>query len=124
MRARAKQHKTGEMNRGESMYRAHLAMRKVVGEIAEFRFESIKLRLADNTYYTPDFDVQLADGTIEFHEVKGRTMLKRADGSKVEGAWSHEDAKLKIKVAAEMFPEFGFCIVFPSKQGGWTRVDY
>lgn len=51
--------KTGQMNKTESAYSQHLEMRKHAGEIAWYRFEGIKLRLADNTFYTPDFAVML-----------------------------------------------------------------
>lgn len=46
--------KTGQMNKTESAYCQHLEQRKRAGEIAWYRFEGIKLRLADNTFYTPD----------------------------------------------------------------------
>ncbi len=58
-------------------------------------FEAIKLRLAAKTHYTPDFAVLLADGSFELHEVKG--------------FW-REDARIKIKIAAEKFP-FAFVAV-------------
>lgn len=63
--------KTGQMNKTESAYCQHLEQRKRAGEIAWYRFEGIKLRLADNTFYTPDFAVMLATGEMELHEVKG-----------------------------------------------------
>ena len=47
--------KTGQMNKTESAYCQHLELRKRAGEIAWYRFEGIKLRLANNTFYTPDF---------------------------------------------------------------------
>ncbi|HHU8883863.1 TPA: DUF1064 domain-containing protein, partial [Escherichia coli] len=45
--------KTGQMNKTESAYCQHLELRKRAGEIVWYRFEGIKLRLADNTFYTP-----------------------------------------------------------------------
>jgi hypothetical protein len=57
-------------------------------------FEQIKLRLADKTYYTPDFWVLGDDDVLEFHETKG-------------GPWM-DDARVKIKVAAERYPQFRF----------------
>lgn len=63
--------KTGQMNKTESAYCQHLEQRKRAGEVAWYRFEGIKLRLADNTFYTPDFAVMLATGEMELHEVKG-----------------------------------------------------
>ncbi|EGX16832.1 gp8 domain protein [Escherichia coli STEC_S1191] len=52
------------MNKTESAYCQHLEQRKRAGEIAWYRFEGIKLRLADNTFYTPDFAVMLATGEM------------------------------------------------------------
>lgn len=63
--------KAGQMNKTETAYAQELELRKRYGEIAWFRFEGIKLRLADNTFYTPDFAVMLANGQLEMHEVKG-----------------------------------------------------
>ena len=78
--------KTGQMNKTESEYCQLLELRKRAGEIDWYRFEGIKLRLADNTFYTPDFAVMLSTGEMEMHEVKG--------------FWT-DDARVKIKVAAE-----------------------
>ena len=74
-----------------------------------YRFEAMKLRLADNTFYTPDFAVMTMDMHIEFHEVKG--------------FW-RDDAKVKIKVAAAQFPMFLFCAITKQAKkdgGGWEK---
>lgn len=84
------------MNKWESMYDEELVQRKFAGEIQWFGYEAIKLRLAKATMYTPDFTVVLADGSVEFHEVKG--------------FW-RDDARVKIKVAAEMFKWARFVVV-------------
>ena len=63
--------KTGEMNKTEGRYAEHLLKLKYAGEILWMKFEGVKLRLADNTFYTPDFAVMLANGQLEMHEVKG-----------------------------------------------------
>jgi hypothetical protein len=101
------------------MYAEQLIARKLSGEIIDFGFERIKFRLADLTYYTPDFDVQMADGTIELHEVKAAT----SKGVVLV----EDDAKVKIKVAAALFPQFGFVMVakLPKKAGGgWLVKNY
>lgn len=101
--------KTGQMNKTESAYCQHLEQRKRAGEIAWYRFEGIKLRLADNTFYTPDFAVMLATGEMELHEVKG--------------FWT-DDARVKTKVAADQYP---FRIIgvtkLPEKAGGGWKVE-
>jgi hypothetical protein len=94
----------GKMNRLETRYAEHLEVRKMCGEIAKWRFEPWKLRLAPKTYYDPDFEVVMLDGKIELHETKGH--------------WE-DDARVKIKVAATMFPEFAFVGVTWNKQAGW-----
>lgn len=98
--------KTGERNKTEASYEAVLTARQRAGEVAWYRFEGLKLRLADKTFYTPDFAVMLADGRMECHEVKGYWI---------------DDARAKIKIAAEMYP-FRFLAVRPKTRGeggGW-----
>ena len=102
------------MNKTEAAYAQELALRQHAGEIAWYGFEKIKLRLAKATYLTVDFFVLLASGAIQCHEVKGRT-----GGDKF---WAEEDARIKLKVAAEMFP-FRFVVVWPKKGGGWHTAD-
>lgn len=101
--------KTGQMNKTETAYAQSLELRRRYGEIAWFRFEGIKLRLADKTFYTPDFAVMLANGEMEMHEVKGY--------------WT-DDARVKTKVAAEQYP---FRVIgvtkLPAKAGGGWKVE-
>ena len=101
----------GTMNRTEARYAANLDARRIAGEVVWYEFEGVKLRLADKTFYSPDFAVMLADGSIEIHEVKGH--------------WQ-DDARVKIKVAARMYP-FRFIAVkaLPkSKGGGWETEEF
>ena len=108
--ARARPRQPGTMNSTEAAYAGHLEIRRQAGEIALWRFESFKLRLAKSTYYSPDFEVVLSDGLIELHEVKG--------------FW-RDDARVKIKVAAETFQEFRFLAVrkLPKKAGGGWKFE-
>lgn len=101
--------KAGAMNQTETRYAAHLEARRQAGEVAWFKFEGVKLRLADNTFLTPDFAVMLAGGEIEMHEVKGH--------------WE-DDARAKTKIAADMYP-FRFIAIQakPKKAGGGWAVE-
>lgn len=111
----------------EAAYAGELEERLRTGEIERYRFEPMKFRLADLAFYTPDFEVQLPDGTIEFHEVKPGYRQKLKDGTRREAPFCFEDAKLKIRIAAAQFDEFGFLIfliVFPPKGAGWGRVEF
>lgn len=103
--------KVGAMNKTESAYESLLEQRKNAGEVAWFKFEGLKFRLADNTFYTPDFAVMLSDGRLQAHEVKGH--------------WQ-DDARAKIKIAADMYP-IEFIAVKPKAKkdgGGWEREEF
>lgn len=103
--------KTGTMNKTEAAYAATLDARRHAGEVAWFKFEGIKLRLADNTFYTPDFSVMLADGALELHEVKGH--------------WA-DDARAKIKIAADLYPMRFIAVRVKTKKegGGWNIEEF
>lgn len=101
--------KAGERNKTEAAYEQQLKLLQHAGEIIWFKFEGIKFKLADNTYYTPDFAVMLKTGEIEIHEVKGSKFIFM------------DDAKVKIKVAAETYP-FIFKVIYPLKGGHWEVV--
>ena len=106
--------KQGVMNKTEAVYAQRLDLLQKAGEILWHRFESIKFRLADNTFYTPDFAVLRADGVMEIHEVKGSMAIFQ------------DDAKVKVKVCAEAFP-FRFLVAVPRKKnqgGGWDITEY
>jgi hypothetical protein len=103
--------KTGDMNKTEEAYSRTLTYRMFGGDVAWWKFEAVKLRLADNTFYTPDFAVMLTDGLMEMHEVKG--------------FWQ-DDARVKIKVAASLYP-FKFVAVKPKAKkhgGGWEIENF
>lgn len=105
------------MNKGEARYAQYLDLQIRAGEVKRYWFEGITLRLADRTRFTVDFLVQLADDSLECRDVKG--------GKKKKGKplfWCEEDAKIKIKVAAEMFRGvFVFKIVYPVGRGEWEE---
>lgn len=104
-KARAQTQLRGKMNQTEARYaREYLAPQRVAGFVRRWDFEPEKLRLADATYYAPDFRVILDDGTVEFHEVKG--------------GFTREDAWIKLKIAAELHPYVFRLAVY--KKGLWT----
>jgi hypothetical protein len=93
------------MNGTEKRYAQRLEHRRLTGDIAGYWFEAIKFRLADKTWYSPDFLVMLADGRLELHEVKG---------------WMEEDANVKLKVTAETYWLFPVVLVREKPQNVWT----
>lgn len=95
------------MNKTEKARAIELEAMKRTGKIAGWWFEKVTLKLADDTRYTPDFMIQENDGSIRFEETKG--------------FW-REDAKVKTKVAASLFP---FPIRSLSKTStGWAITDF
>lgn len=97
----------GDMNQTEARYDALLWERRARGEVVWHKFEGMTFKLADDTRYTPDFPLMLASGEIEIHEVKG--------------FW-REDGRIKIKVAASLFP-FQF-IAVQWKGGRWVEERF
>ena len=90
-------------NKTEAAFADLLTLRIRAGEIQWWRFEAVKLRLADTTFYTPDFMALENDGSVTFYEVKG--------------FW-RDDARVKFKVAAALYPCFRFVAV-TRKKGQW-----
>lgn len=84
-----------KLNKTERQYGSYLRGLYQAGRILDYSFEPLKLKLADNTFYTPDYLVVFPD-RFEFHEVKG--------------FW-RDDARVKIKVAARLFPWFRFIAI-------------
>jgi len=103
--------KAGAMNKTEAAYQSLLETKKRAGLVVWYRFEGIKLRLADNTFYSPDFAVMANDGVMECHEVKG--------------FW-RDDARIKIKVAAEQYPFRFIAVKARAKKdgGGWAVEEF
>ena len=79
----------------EEAYAYNLDLQKKIGIILDWRIHPIKFRLAKATFYTPDFLVITCDA-FEIHEVKG---------------YMRDDAAVKLKTAAEMFPWFRWYLI-------------
>lgn len=101
--AKGRRHVQGRMNKLEADFEMLL---RTKGQ--PHGFERIKLRLADKTWYTPDFDVLGDDDVLELHEVKG---------------YWEDDARVKIKTAAEQFPQFRFR-AWRFVKGTWRRENF
>lgn len=69
------------------------------------RIQAIRLELAPNCTYTPDFSVWFM-GKMIFYEAKG--------------AFVRDDAIVKLKTAARLYPEFDFWLC-QRKNNKWTE---
>lgn len=103
--------KKGQMNKTEQEYSDYLKLLQSANEIRWFKFEGMKFRLADNTFYTPDFAVMNKNSEIELHEVKGFWM---------------DDARVKIKIASDLYPFKFIAIKKKAKKdgGGWEIEEF
>lgn len=105
--------RAGERNATEARYE-HDVLEPALkdGSVLWYKFESITLKLAEGCRYTPDYAVMRADGTIELHEVKGSKAIFQ------------DDAKVKVKTCAELFPfRLLVCYPRPKKDGGGWLVE-
>jgi hypothetical protein len=118
-----KRHRTGrgirpdnsQMNRLESEYAGHLATLKAAGEIYDWKFHAITLKIADPpnakcATWSPDFAVWTNDMVLQFHDTKG---------------WMEDHAQVRIKVAASQFPHPVFIVTKQAKKdgGGFKIVE-
>lgn len=84
-------------NKLEQAYASHLEVLKRAGEIVDYKYESIKIKIGVKTcWFTPDFWVLANDYVDEYHECKG---------------FMRDDALVKLKSAAIQYPHFRFFLV-------------
>lgn len=101
LRARGRvPHIRGQMTKLEQRYAAELAVLKKAGEIDDFRFEEVRLRVGLGAFYTPDFLVITDTGMVEFHECKGH--------------WE-EAARVRFRAVIDRYPWFRFLLVTQPK---------
>lgn len=92
------------VNKTEAQFRSHLG-HLYPGSI--ILAQKIKLRMADKTWYRPDFVVLTTGGAIAIYEVKG---------------FMRDDAAVKVKVCAEMYSWANWFLVTKKRKrdgGGW-----
>lgn len=94
----------------ERDYARYLDSCKTAGEIWDWMYHPWRLRLAEGTYYTPDFLVVIPGGLIELHETKG---------------FMREAARVRLNVAADKFKYITFKLIKRARHG-WdiTEVNH
>jgi|TARA_R100000501_G_C2559123_1_gene70515 hypothetical protein len=99
-------------NKLEKEYGQYLATLKRAGEIIDFRYEPLSLRLGHSAWYKPDFLV-IKEDCFELHETKGR---------------AYEAGIVRLKACATKYPWFRFFLVKAGKKGQWNvkavRAEY
>jgi hypothetical protein len=101
--------RTGYRSKTEERYGQHLNLIQMAGQIDRWKYEPVSLVLAPGVRYLPDFLTVTAD-IVTFWEVKGR---------KNESYWTRPLSKVKIRMAAELFPWWEFRVAWPKSAGAW-----
>lgn len=99
--------KTGQMNKTEERFAQMLELERYAGRVKWWKFEGIKLMLAKNTSLTVDFAILPETDILTLIDVKGSKAMVT------------DDARVKMKLAAELYP-FVFKLAYPRAKGeGW-----
>ncbi|MCR4302440.1 MAG: DUF1064 domain-containing protein [Sulfuricaulis sp.] len=90
-------------SKAEARYAQILESQQRAGQIRSWRYEAMTLVLAEGVRYTPDFLVVENTSRMTLIEVKG---------------FMREAARVRLRVAVEMYPAFGWFLIW-AKQGGF-----
>lgn len=110
----------GDMNGVERAFALKLADGVKAGTVLWWRFEAVNLRLGAATFYRPDFLTLAPDGQLHVYETKA--WWKGGKGKPGRVGWQ-EDARVKIKVAAGLFPWLRFHAAW-CRDGVWEVEDF
>lgn len=83
----------------EQQYLERLENQKRLGQIRNFYLKPGTFRTGNGTSYAPDFMVIQNDGTLEYHEVKGKHRFAQKGIS-------------KLRMVAHLFPDIQFVLVW------------
>lgn len=103
-------------SRLERTYSEFLTSQVYRGRIKKWLFEPITFRLGFRTSYTPDFLIELNNLEAEFHEVKGSWKGTKIQTRQGEAFIRQDESRIKIHVAARMFPLFRFVSVTQKRE--------
>jgi|SRR5215472_4279852 len=106
------------MNQSETKYAEQLRLRQQVGEVLWWAFEGMKFKIGEHCFYTPDFNVLLADCQLHCIDVKGTQSKQNKAGESYQTAYCEDDARVKIAAAANLFP-ISFYIVYLGSDHNW-----
>jgi hypothetical protein len=99
----------GEMNKTEIAYALRLDLLKITGDIVAWDFHSVKFRIGQGAFYTPDFIVVSGDLSIYCVEVKG--------------GYIREAGLVRFRAAAKQYPMLRWRLVRGEKKRGEYQFD-
>jgi hypothetical protein len=97
----------GHMNKLEARYAGHLDLLKMSGQLKQWWFEAIALRIGQRCFWHPDFLIEQKDGRLELHDTKGHVK---------------DDALVKAKAIASKFPFPVYHVKWIKGQWQQTRI--
>lgn len=101
-------------NKTEQAFLDYLKRIYVIEPAGEIMLQKITLQIANGCRYTPDFIVKL-DAEVQEGEADGVTLY----AYEVKG-FMRDDAAVKLKVAASLYPWIKFHLVSKGKGGTWN----
>lgn len=99
----------GDLNNTEKSFAAYLQERQSAGAILWWKAHPFNVRLAEKTFYRPDFLCLMADMSLVIFEVKG--------------SYTSEKGRMKVKLCAEALPVFKI-IKASRKNGAWQFEEF
>lgn len=106
------------MNKTEAEYSLILEAMKRKGEILDWKFEGIKLKIGEGCFYTPDFMVtEQTDSTYR----DGCEFITRVKFIEVKG-FLRDDARVKFLAAQEQHKWASFEMWRRDRKTGWTQI--
>ena len=110
------------MNRLEQAFALKLEHERRYGKIFRWEFEPVRLKLAGKKCtYTPDFMVVRKSAQPEHVTLEGEP-LSSIEFFEVKGKFIREDAAVKLKVAAGLYPFWRF-ILAKCIKGAWELKE-
>lgn len=97
----------GTMNKWEEQHAGMLWIRVMAQDVSGYHFERFRFKIGKKCLYIPDFVLLENDGSFSVDEVKG---------------FRRDDAMVKIKVAALMYPQITFRL-WEQKRGAWKMTE-
>jgi hypothetical protein len=90
----------------ESLWGLELRTMQDLGEIADYKFEGVRFRLAYGSYYKPDWVVWSKDGKMTCYEIKG---------------YKRTAALVRFKVARDLYKQVRF-VMLTREKGQWREL--
>jgi hypothetical protein len=111
----------GFKNKGEAEYDAYLDIQQKLGLILWHKYEAVTLKLGQDCRLTLDQLVMYPDGHLELLDTKGAKKIKTGKKAGKSTFYAEEDAVIKARIAAGMFPIPVYFVFKDKGTGEWIK---